>query len=155
LIVLNERPSFQNLKLGDIRSINPFKSQSKSFNEKEITFIEEILSELVVDENGKAIKPNLTILRDGPNKGQSRFVSAVDKAADQIMAIFRIDQSEDNALYKLIKSNSDLFISSNFDSNNREELVDRLESLLESIRTTNQLDVNHLDTSNPSAKIYS
>ena len=155
LIVLNERPSFQNLKLGDIRSINPFKSQSKSFNEKEITFIEEILSELVVDENGKAIKPNLTILRDGPNKGQSRFVSAVDKATDQIMAIFRIDQSEDNALYKLIKSNSDLFISSNFDSNNKEELVDRLESLLESIRTTNQLDVNHLDTSNPSAKIYS
>lgn len=154
LIVLNERPSFQNLKLGDIRAVNPFKSQSKSFNEKEITFIEEILSQLVVDENGTPMSANLTTLREGPYKGQSRFVSIIDKVSDQIMAIFRIDQSGENALYKLIKENSDLFISSNFDSNNTEDLVDRLEILLETIRTTAQLDVNHLDMSNQNAKVY-
>lgn len=154
LIVLNERPAFQNLKLGDIRAVNPFKSQSKSFNEKEITFIEEILSQLVVDENGTPMSANLTTLREGPYKGQSRFVSIIDKVSDQIMAIFRIDQSGENALYKLIKENSDLFISSNFDSNNTEDLVDRLETLLETIRTTAQLDVNHLDISNQNAKVY-
>lgn len=154
LIVLNERPAFQNLKLGDIRAVNPFKSQSKSFNEKEITFIEEILSQLVVDENGTPMSANLTTLREGPYKGQSRFVSIIDKVSDQIMAIFRIDQSGENALYKLIKENSDLFISSNFDSNNTEDLVDRLETLLETIRTTAQLDVNHLDMSNQNAKVY-
>lgn len=154
LIVLNERPAFQNLKLGDIRAVNPFKSQSKSFNEKEITFIEEILSQLVVDENGTPMSANLTTLREGPYKGQSRFVSIIDKVSDQIMAIFRIDQSGENALYKLIKENSDLFISSNFDFNNTEDLVDRLETLLETIRTTAQLDVNHLDISNQNAKVY-
>lgn len=154
LIVLNERPAFQNLKLGDIRAVNPFKSQSKSFNEKEITFIEEILSQLVVDENGTPMSANLTTLREGSYKGQSRFVSIIDKVSDQIMAIFRIDQSGENALYKLIKENSDLFISSNFDSNNTEDLVDRLETLLETIRTTAQLDVNHLDISNQNAKVY-
>lgn len=154
LIVLNERPAFQNLKLGDIRAVNPFKSQSKSFNEKEITFIEEILSQLVVDENGTPMSANLTTLREGPYKGQSRFVSIIDKVSDQIMAIFRMDQSGENALYKLIKENSDLFISSNFDSNNTEDLVDRLETLLETIRTTAQLDVNHLDMSNQNAKVY-
>lgn len=154
LIVLNESPAFQNLKLGDIRAVNPFKSQSKSFNEEEITFIEEILSQLVVDENGTPMSANLTTLREGPYKGQSRFVSIIDKVWDQIMAIFRIDQSGENALYKLIKENSDLFISSNFDSNNTEDLVDRLETLLETIRTTAQLDVNHLDISNQNAKVY-
>ena len=97
---------------------------------------------------------NLTTLREGPYKGQSRFVSIIDKVSDQIMAIFRIDQSGENALYKLIKENSDLFISSNFDSNNTEDLVDRLETLLETIRTTAQLDVNHLDMSNQNAKVY-
>ena len=153
LIVLNERPAFQNLKLGTIRAVNPFRSQSLEFNERQIAFIEDVLSQLV-DEEGTLMSPNLTILKDGPYKGQSRFTSIVDKVSDQIMAIFRIDQSEENAIHKIIKSNSDLFISSNFETNNIEDLVDRLETLLESIRKMGQLDVNNLDMSNQTARVY-
>lgn len=154
LIVLNERPAFQNLKLGTIRAVNPFRSQSLEFNERQIAFIEDVLSQLVADEEGTLMSPNLTILKDGPYKGQSRFTSIVDKVSDQIMAIFRIDQSEENAIHKIIKSNSDLFISSNFETNNIEDLVDRLETLLESIRKMGQLDVNNLDMSNQTARVY-
>lgn len=154
LIVLNERPAFQNLKLGTIRAVNPFRSQSLEFNERQIAFIEDVLSQLAADEEGTLMSPNLTILKDGPYKGQSRFTSIVDKVSDQIMAIFRIDQSEENAIHKIIKSNSDLFISSNFETNNIEDLVDRLETLLESIRKMGQLDVNNLDMSNQTARVY-
>ena len=153
LIILNESPQYSHLKIGEIRAINRFTNQSKSFNNSEISFIENILSETLTHEDGTPFERNLTTITSGALKGQNRLTTVVDKAFEHVLAIMRTDLSPDSQLRKILQ-NSELFISDRLPESDRESIIKKLTVLLNDIRNSEHLNESELQIHQTGAQVY-
>lgn len=147
LVVLNESNQFNDLKIGEVRAINPYYSQSKSFNDKQISFIETTLHEFL------GWDKNLTTFKSGSLKGTNRLQNLEDVIIEKVRGIFRVDLGDESRLKKLL-NDSELFISQKFFEQDRMTIAKKLEELILQVRVSEKITEYNLNFDIDSHRLY-
>lgn len=151
-VALNELSFLKGLKIGEIRAINSYRGQSKSFSNDEIAFIETILNKFGKNHKGQSFDKNLTIIQSGPNTGDKRLSEPDEVVSKRIVGLLNLTDFDKSILNEIHSKNLTILYALQEPNHNRAKA---LFELAETIANEGKVNKVKPDVNNAYGLLYS